>query len=120
MINYIFLILKDLWLNFNFRLIITISLIIVTGFTEGLSVLFLIPLFQKLGIDSETEIEQVSILFQYIGSFIELDWLALISIIIFLCVLQLLLIVSSGWMLSKITQSYLALWKKIIFCIIEF
>ncbi len=115
MINYIFLILKDLWLNFNFRLIITISLIIVTGFTEGLSVLFLIPLFQKLGIDSETEIEQVSILFQYIGSFIELDWLALISIIIFLCVLQLLLIVSSGWMLSKITQSYLALWKKKLF-----
>ena len=109
------LLLENLWIKYNYKLLLTVSLIILTSFTEGLSVIFLIPLFNKLGFENAITSDLLNNLFKFIERYIEFDWVGILSIIFILCFTQLLMIILSGWMLSKVSQDYLAYWKKKLF-----
>ena len=115
MILYNRLIFKDLWLKYNFKLLITIMLTITTGFAEGVSILFLMPFLVELGLIESVNHNILNNFYSFFENFIIMDWMGILLIIIFLCFFQLILIISNGWMLSKISQNYLAFWKEKLF-----
>ena len=82
------LLLENLWIKYNYKLLLTVSLIILTSFTEGLSVIFLIPLFNKLGFENAITSDLLNNLFKFIDNFIVFDWVGILSIIFILCFTQ--------------------------------
>jgi ATP-binding cassette subfamily C protein len=106
------LLLSDLWRHFRLRIVMLVVLMVVVGLVEGLAIAMLLPLLVKLGVEnSEGTGGILADKLLALDSLLGGHWGGLVAVIVMVAVLQGILVVTQGWLMAKITQSYASVWK---------
>lgn len=106
------LLLSDLWGYFRLRIVLLVALMVIVGLVEGLAIALLLPLLARLGVDSSPGAGGI-----LTEKLLALDYLlggglgGLVVVIVIVAILQGILVVTQGWLMAAITQSYASRWK---------
>ena len=105
------LLLADLWGRYRLRLWGLVALMTLVGLVEGLAVALLLPLLVKLGVAGAPGSGVLADMLLTLEPLLGAGWTGLVMLIVAVALLQGALVLTQGWMMARLTQSYAAEWK---------
>ena len=104
----------NLYEKYGFRLLALIFLAVLIAFTEGFSMILLMPLLVSMGLESSSNPSKIVDIIHYILNSFGLNesLLVLTSLIFIILIIQLSLLVILNWWLAWYQRDYGAYWSK--------